>query len=119
VPLANLPRLAVGAYLGRKRWGLLPISANLFRMFSSKLSQNRHPERSAPQIYRVTQRLMAPSRRTPAVLILPMMLGAFRPPKPENRICYGTRAARRKSGAVLGFSTPHRFMDRSVFSAER
>jgi hypothetical protein len=30
------------------------------------------------------------SRKTPAVLILPMPLGAFRPPKPENRICRGT-----------------------------
>jgi hypothetical protein len=31
--------------------------SNLFRGFSSKLPQNRHPERSASQIYRVTQRL--------------------------------------------------------------
>jgi hypothetical protein len=28
---------------------------------------------------------MARSRRTPRVLILPMLLGAFQPPKPENR----------------------------------
>jgi hypothetical protein len=34
----------------------------------------------------VTQRLMARSRRTPRVLALPMPLGAFQPPKPENRI---------------------------------
>jgi hypothetical protein len=33
------------------------ISANLFGMFFFKLSQNRHPERSASQIHRVTQRL--------------------------------------------------------------
>jgi hypothetical protein len=33
-------------------------------------------------MYCVTQRLVARSRRTPAVLILPMLLGAFQPPKP-------------------------------------
>jgi hypothetical protein len=54
--------------------------------FSSKLPPKRHPERSASRIYRVTQRLMARSRRTPTVLILPMLFGPFRPPKPENRI---------------------------------
>jgi hypothetical protein len=32
-------------------------------VFRPKLPQNRHPERSASQIYRVTQRLMARSRR--------------------------------------------------------
>ena len=42
----------------QKHWkGLRPISANLFRMFFVKFPQNRHPERSASQIYRVTQRL--------------------------------------------------------------
>src|SRR6202451_3213264 len=55
-------------------------------MFSLKLPQKRHPERSASRIYQVTQRLMARSRRTPRVLILPMLFGPFRPPKPENRI---------------------------------
>ena len=54
------------------------------------LQQSRHPERSASQIYRVKTALVARSRRTPAVLILPMLLGAFQPPKPENRICCGT-----------------------------
>ena len=39
-------------------------------------------ERSASQIYHVTQRLMARSRRTPRALILPVLLGAFQPPKP-------------------------------------
>jgi hypothetical protein len=34
--------------------GRSPISANLFRMFFVKLPQNRHPERSASQIDRVT-----------------------------------------------------------------
>jgi hypothetical protein len=62
------------------------ISANLFGMFFLKLPQKRHPERSTSQIYRVTQRLVARSRRTPRVLILPMLFGPFRPPKPENRI---------------------------------
>jgi hypothetical protein len=54
--------------------------------FSLKPPQKRHPERSASQIYRVTQRLVARSRRTPRVLISPMLFGAFRPPKPENGI---------------------------------
>jgi hypothetical protein len=35
-------------------------SANLFRMFSSELPQNRHPERSATQTYRVTERSVDP-----------------------------------------------------------
>jgi hypothetical protein len=52
----------------------------VFCIFDSP--QNRHPERSASQIYRVTQCLMARSRRTPRVLTLPMPLGAFQPPKP-------------------------------------
>jgi hypothetical protein len=37
--------------------GLRPICANLFRMFFVKIPKNRHPERSASRIYRVTQRL--------------------------------------------------------------
>src|ERR1700733_2155373 len=69
--------------------GLRPISASLFRMFFVKLPQNRHPERSASQIDCVTRRLWR-SRRTSAVLNLPMLLGAFRPPKPDNRICCDT-----------------------------
>ena len=43
-------------------------------------------ERSDSQIYRVTPRLMARSRRTPRMLILPMPFGAFQPPKPAHRI---------------------------------
>jgi hypothetical protein len=62
-----------------------PIGANVFGMFSSKLPQNRHPERSASQIYRVTQRLVARSRRTPEMLILPMPFTPFQPPKPAPR----------------------------------
>jgi hypothetical protein len=34
--------------------------------------------------------LVARSRRTSAALNLPMLLGAFQPPKPDNRICCGT-----------------------------
>ena len=34
--------------------------------------------------------MMARSRRTPTVLIVPMLLGAFRPPKPETGSCSGT-----------------------------
>src|SRR5580692_11661052 len=37
-------------------------------VFQSPL-QNRHPERSASQIYRITQGFMARSRRTPAMLL--------------------------------------------------
>jgi hypothetical protein len=55
-------------------------------MFFSKLPQNRHPERSASRIYRVTPHLMARSRRTPRMLILPMPFGASQPPKPAYRI---------------------------------
>jgi hypothetical protein len=61
----NLPRLAVGAYLGRKRWGVpgFPLRRTGrdrvcgFLWFFVKLPQRRHPERSASQIDRVTQRL--------------------------------------------------------------
>jgi hypothetical protein len=50
-------------------------NSHFFYIFTSP--QKRHPERSASRIYRVTQRLMARSRRTPTVLIVPMPLGAF------------------------------------------
>jgi hypothetical protein len=72
--------------LKQSNGGRSPIRANLFRMFFVNLPQNRHPERSASLIYRVIQRLMARSRRTSAAPISPMLFGAFRPPKPENRI---------------------------------
>src|ERR1700722_15583038 len=60
--------------------------------FDFNLPQNRHSERSASQIYRVTQACGAESEEpvpsaaegTPTVLILPILLGAFRPPKPGN-----------------------------------
>ena len=42
---------------GESSPGLRLISANSFRMFFVKFPQNRHPERSASQIYRVTERL--------------------------------------------------------------
>ena len=77
------------AYLGRKRWGRGPISANL-ECFSSRLPQNRHPERSASQICRVIQRLwrgvedLALAEGTSAVLMLPMLFGAFQPPSPHR-----------------------------------
>jgi hypothetical protein len=64
--------------------------ANSLRMFFVKLPQTRHPERSASQIVHVTQLLRCgveepvprAAEGTSAVLILPMLLGAFRPPKP-------------------------------------
>jgi hypothetical protein len=57
-----------------------------------KLPQNRHPEQSASQIYRLAQGLWrgveepVPSvaEGTSAVLILHMLLGAFRTPKMES-----------------------------------
>ena len=67
-------------------------------MFFSKHPQNRHPERSASQMDRVTQRLWrgveepvpSAAEGTSAVLIFPMLFGAFRPPKPDSRICCDT-----------------------------
>jgi hypothetical protein len=46
--------------------------------------QNRHPERSALTDLSRDTALVARSRRTPAVLILPMLLGAFQPPSPHR-----------------------------------
>ena len=54
------------------------------------LPQNRHPERSASQIDRVPQRLGRGVEGTSAMLISPMLLGAFRPPKSDSRICCDT-----------------------------
>ena len=42
--------------------GLRPTSVDLFGVFFSNLPQNRHPERSASQIYRVVHRLGAESK---------------------------------------------------------
>ena len=72
--------------------GQRPISANLSRMFFVKLPQNRHPERSASQIDCVPQRLargveesvLSVAEGTPALLILPMLFGAFQPPSPHR-----------------------------------
>ena len=52
-PLKNL----IWTSLAELSPGLRPISANLSRVFFFKLPQNRHPERSAAQIDRVTRRL--------------------------------------------------------------
>jgi hypothetical protein len=65
-PALSLSKGTAESYPGRS-----PMSANLFRVFSSKRPQNRHPERSASQIYRVIRRLVARSRRTPTVLSYP------------------------------------------------
>ena len=48
----------------------IPLAPNIFAMIFLELPQNRHSERSASQIYRVTRRLAARSRRTPGFLIL-------------------------------------------------
>ena len=58
----------------------------------SVLPQTRHPERSASQINRMTQPLwrgveepvLSVAEGTSAVLISPMLLRAFRPPKPDE-----------------------------------
>src|SRR5580704_116642 len=60
----------------------VPQALTCLECFFSKLPQNRHPERSASRIYRGTPHLMARSRRTPRMPILPMPFGAFQPPKP-------------------------------------
>jgi hypothetical protein len=75
--------------------GATPISANLSRMFFVNTPQTRHPERSASQIDCVTQFLWRGAEEpvpnvaegTSAVLILPVLFGAFRQPKPDNRWC--------------------------------
>jgi len=74
--------------------GLRPISANLtWRLpksektlvfWISKSPQSRHPERSASQMDRVTQRLAARSRGNPDAAYLPMLFGAFQPPAPVS-----------------------------------
>jgi hypothetical protein len=51
---------------------------------TSDLPQIRHPERSALQMDRVTQRLVARSRRTSAVCILAMPLEPFQSQKPAS-----------------------------------
>ena len=59
------------------------------------LPPTRHPERSAPPIDRVTQRLwrvaeepvLSVAEGTSAVLIFPMLLGAFQPPSPMTGYC--------------------------------
>jgi hypothetical protein len=58
---------------------------NLFWMFFVKVPQNRHPERSASQVYRVRRAwwrgveepVPSLAEGTPTLLILPMLLGAF------------------------------------------
>ena len=84
-PLKNL----IWTSLAELSPGLRPISANLSRVFFFKLPQSRHPERSASQMDRVTQRLwrgveepvLSVAEGTPAVLIFTMRPGAFQPPK--------------------------------------
>ena len=61
--------------------------------------KNRHPERSASQNARVTQLLwrgveepvLSVAEGTSAVPILPVLLGALRPPKPDNTTCCDTQ----------------------------
>jgi hypothetical protein len=57
------------------------MSSMLFGDFSSKLPQNRHPERSASPIRR-DNRVSARSRRTSRMNISSMLFGAFQPRKP-------------------------------------
>jgi hypothetical protein len=70
-----------------------------FGVFFVKLPQNRHPERSASQIDRVIQRLwrgveepvLSVAEGTSAVLILPMLFGAFQPPGPTQAVSSGAK----------------------------
>jgi hypothetical protein len=80
---------------GSYRFLLVPAqrldSANFCGMFFFNPPQSRHPERSAARIYRVTDGLwrgveepvLSVAEGTPAMLILPMLFGAFPPPMPE------------------------------------
>src|ERR1700684_3605872 len=52
-----LSRARYGESIRCDRGALRPVIANLFRMFSVKLPQGRHPERSASQIYHLTEGL--------------------------------------------------------------
>jgi hypothetical protein len=61
----------------------------LLRVFFFKLPQNRHPERSAAQMDRVTQRLGRVAEGPSAMLNLPMLLGAFQPPAPATVFHWG------------------------------
>ena len=61
--------------------GLRPISANLFGMFSSNSHKTVILSGAPHKLSRDTV-LVARSRRTPKVLILPMPLVAFQPLKP-------------------------------------
>jgi hypothetical protein len=78
-----------GAPRHRRTWaekmGRSPISANLLGCCSSKLRKIVILS-EAPHRFIVDTALDARSRRTPGVLILSMLFGAFLPPKPENRI---------------------------------
>ena len=60
------------------------MGANLSRVFFIRFTQNRHPERSASPIGRVTQRLWRGVEGPRRCFIYPMLLRAFRPPKPDK-----------------------------------
>ena len=73
---------------------------------------NRHPEGSASPIDRVTQRLwrgveepvLSVAEGTSAVLILSMQLGAFRPPKTDNKIRCDAHLMDRRRGRLCAKS---------------
>jgi len=71
--------------------------------FSSKPTQNRHPERSASQIYRVNRARLARSRRTPKMLTLTMPFAPFQPPKPAlgGSATVFARGPRTRTGSIL------------------
>jgi hypothetical protein len=70
--------------------GPCPISANLFRVFFVNIPPpTRHPERSASQIDRLTQRLWRAVEGPRRCLCLPMLFGAFQPPSPNRPARYG------------------------------
>jgi len=77
--------------------------------FSSELPQNRHPERSASQTYRVIQRLVARSRRAcpersrrnPGDAYLVLLFAPFQPPKPAPADRQGLSPAPRTKLARL------------------
>src|SRR5260370_29395943 len=68
--------------VGTTEKGTVPQALTYLGCFSSNLPQNRHPERSASQIYRVVQRWARSRRTSGGAFILLMPLAPFQPPKP-------------------------------------
>jgi hypothetical protein len=76
-----------------------PISANLFWMFSSNFPQNRHPERSASQIYRHNKGVYSAESKDLEGAYPPDEVRSFSTMMPEYRICISCRRPKGKTVA--------------------